>query len=330
MDKQGSRNIKLGIFTSVGLLFIVLMLYMIGSSRNLFSSNFEISAQFHNVNGLMVGNNVRLSGIDVGTIKRIEIMNDTSVRVVMVIKKSVRKFIKRNSLASVGTDGLIGSKLVNISFVSAKAPPIQSGDILSSLRPIESDEMLRTLNTTNLNLANITEDMKLITRKLNSNNSVWSILRDTVVAENLMRTVWNARIASESVANSASNLGNMMRAAQQGEGLVGVLLKDTIISGKLRQTVNNVSKAGAQLKRTSDDLKKMSENLANSEGTFNMLLVDTVFRNRIKSSINNINDGTLRFSEDMEALKHNFLFRGYFKKQAKEKKAEDDKKRKEK
>jgi phospholipid/cholesterol/gamma-HCH transport system substrate-binding protein len=124
MDNPGTRNLKLGIFTMGGLLFIVFMLYMIGSSRNMFSSNFEISARFRSVNGLMAGNNVRLSGIDVGTIRRIDFINDTSVQVVMVIEKKVRPFIKKNSLASVGTDGLIGSKLININSVSAQALPV--------------------------------------------------------------------------------------------------------------------------------------------------------------------------------------------------------------
>lgn len=318
MENQKAKNVKLGIFTIAGLLFMVFMLYMIGSSRNLFSSNFEIKARFHTVNGLMVGNNVRLSGIDVGTVKRIEIINDTSVQVIMVIEKRVRKFIKKNSLASVGTDGLIGSKLVNINFVSSMSDPIESGDMLNSLRPIEGDEMLRTLNTTNLNLANITDDMKLITGKLNSNNSLWSILKDTVVAENLKQTVLNARLASRNVANSSISLQQMITDTEQGKGLLGTLLVDTLLSNKLKVTVENVSLAGSQLKSASEEIKKLSSTLNSGEGALNMLFTDTTFREDLRSSMININKGTERFSENMEALKHNYFFRGYFKKLEKE------------
>lgn len=325
MANQKLSNVKLGAFTVAGLAFIILMLYMIGSSRNLFSSNFEVTARFHTVNGLMVGNNVRVSGIDVGTVKRIDLVDDTSVLVVMMIEKKVRKFIKKNSLATVGTDGLIGSKLVNIEFVAAPAPPIESGDMLTSLKPIEGDEMLRTLNTTNLNLARITEDMKLITRKLNSNNSLWSILKDTVVALNLKQTVLNAKIATGKIASASANLQQMIQGAQQGRGLLGTLLMDSALSKNLRVAVEDVSITGKQLKSTSEDLKRLSTKLNSTDGALNLVLADTAFRNRIKSSMNNIDRGTKKFEEDMEALKNNFLLRGYFKKLEKEKKKAEKK-----
>lgn len=321
MNNSTSRNLKLGLFTMAGMAFIVLMLYMIGSSRNMFSSNFEISARFRNVNGLMIGNNVRLSGIDVGTVKKIDFINDTSVQVVMVIEKKIRKFIKKNSLASVGTDGLIGSKLININTLDSSSPSVESGDVLNSIRPIEGDEMLRTLNTTNQNLYIITEDLKKITKKLNNNNSLWSILRDTVVAQNLKDAVMNAKLATKNISRGTLDLQQMIGSAQKGEGLLGVLLKDTTLSNKLRTTVENVNQAGGKIKAAGDELKKLSEKI-NSKGAVNMLLTDSSFREQVRGSILNINEGTKRFSEDMEALKHNFLLRGYFKKLEKEKQKE--------
>ncbi|MBS1555179.1 MAG: MCE family protein [Bacteroidetes bacterium] len=319
MANQNANNIKLGAFTLAGLTFIIITLYMIGSSRNLFSSNFEVTARFHTVNGLMVGNNVRVSGIDVGTVRRIDFIDDTSVLVVMVIEKKVRKFIKKNSIASVGTDGLIGSKLVNIELVPGAAPAIQSGDRLASQRPIEGDEMLRTLNTTNLNLAKITEDMKVITRKLNSNNSLWSILKDTVVAANLKQTVLNARNATGKIANASARLEDMLMAAQRGEGLLGSLLVDSSLAIGIKRAVEDVTVTGSQLKQASDELKALTGKLNSQDGTLHLVLADTAFRNKINQTMINVERGTKKFDEDMEALKHNFLLRGYFKKLEKEK-----------
>lgn len=319
MANQNANNIKLGAFTLAGLTFIIITLYMIGSSRNLFSSNFEVTARFHTVNGLMVGNNVRVSGIDVGTVRRIDFIDDTSVLVVMVIEKKVRKFIKKNSIASVGTDGLIGSKLVNIELVPSAAPAIQSGDRLASQRPIEGDEMLRTLNTTNLNLAKITEDMKVITRKLNSNNSLWSILKDTVVAANLKQTVLNARNATGKIANASARLEDMLMAAQRGEGLLGSLLVDSSLAIGIKRAVEDVTVTGSQLKQASDELKALTGKLNSQDGTLHLVLADTAFRNKINQTMINVERGTKKFDEDMEALKHNFLLRGYFKKLEKEK-----------
>ena len=114
MAKETSKNIRLGIFVLAGTAFLIVALYFIGNKQNLFGSTFKISAQFNNVNGLMIGNNVRFSGIDVGTVESVEIINDSMVNVVMIIEKDVQKFIRKNAVASVGTDGLMGNKLVNI------------------------------------------------------------------------------------------------------------------------------------------------------------------------------------------------------------------------
>lgn len=80
-----NRNIRLGLFIATGTVLLVAALYLIGNKQNLFGSTFKISAQFKNVNGLMSGNNVRFGGIDIGTVKSVEIISDSSVNVVMII-----------------------------------------------------------------------------------------------------------------------------------------------------------------------------------------------------------------------------------------------------
>lgn len=97
-----------------GTAFLIAVLYLIGAKRSLFSDTFKISAEFYNVNGLMSGNNVRFSGINVGTVESVNIVSDSSVLVVMLIEDKVKSYIKKNSVATVGTDGLMGNKLINI------------------------------------------------------------------------------------------------------------------------------------------------------------------------------------------------------------------------
>jgi phospholipid/cholesterol/gamma-HCH transport system substrate-binding protein len=313
-----TQNSKLGLFVIAGLSFIVLMLYLIGSSRNIFTSNFEISAAFNNVNGLMVGNNVRLSGIDVGTVRRIEMENDTSVRVVMIIEKRMRKFIRKNSIASVGTDGLMGNKLVNINFVYGESRPIQAGDILSSLKPIESDEMLRTLNTTNNNLARITNDMRLITAKLNNSKSLWSILQDTVVAENLKSVISNTNRASGNVEKSAQDLYVLMHKTTQGKGFLGNLFADSSVSEKFLATISGIENTINHLEHTSETIEQLTNQVNSSTGALTLILRDTIFRNDLRETMSNARSASERLNEDASAIRENFLFRRYFrKKQAK-------------
>ena len=181
MANETTRNIRLGIFVVTGTLILIVALYLMGSKQNLFGSTFSISANFYNVNGLMQGNNVRYAGIDVGTVESIKIINDTSVKVVMVIEKKIQPYIKKNALASIGTDGLMGNKLVNINSIKDHGKMIHEGDILEASKPIEMEEMVKTLSSTNDNMKVITYNLKNITNKINSKNSLWSLLMDTIL-----------------------------------------------------------------------------------------------------------------------------------------------------
>jgi phospholipid/cholesterol/gamma-HCH transport system substrate-binding protein len=114
MNNEMSQNIRLGLFVLVGMVLLIVGLYFIGSNRNMFSKTFTLYATFKDVNGLREGNNVRYAGIDIGTIDAIDIVNDTTIRVTMLLKQDLQKVIRKNSLTNIGTDGLMGDKLMNI------------------------------------------------------------------------------------------------------------------------------------------------------------------------------------------------------------------------
>src|SRR6187401_1001418 len=162
METGTSHNIRLGIFIVAGLLALILGLYFIGENRSMFGKTFGLYTNFHNVKGLQTGNNVRYAGIDVGTVKRIEILNDTVVRIDLEIEEKYKNVIRRNSLTSIGTDGLMGNTLLNIEPGNATAPLVNDGDELESIHPVNTDEMLRTLDFTNENIATISLNLKNI------------------------------------------------------------------------------------------------------------------------------------------------------------------------
>lgn len=320
MANELNRNLKLGIFVLAGTAFLIIMLYFIGAKKSLFSSTFKITADFYNVNGLMSGNNVRFSGINVGTVESVEIVSDSSVRVVMLIEDKVKQFIKKNSIATVGTDGLMGNKLVNINAPKNEKPgaSIEDGDKIASLRPIETDEMVRTLSTTNDNIKNITTDLKNIAHKINSRNTLWSLLMDTVVAENVKQAVVNIKMAGSNAAVVIGDLSNLTKDIKHGKGLIGTLITDTTLSTRLDHTLVKLDVAGDNMAVITGDLSKVSKNLNSTEGTLGMLIMDTMFVKDLKSAMKNIDQGAGGFNESMEALKHNILLRKYFKKKEKE------------
>src|SRR5436190_1600608 len=145
MNKEFNHNIKLGIFVVTGALLLVIGLYLIGSNKNMFGSTITLYATFNTVSGLQNGNNIRYAGIDIGTVEDIIIINDTTVRVEMSIEDKLKKVIHKNSIASVGTDGLMGNKLINIDPGTKNSPLVKDGDEIVSIQAINTDAMLRTL-----------------------------------------------------------------------------------------------------------------------------------------------------------------------------------------
>lgn len=321
MATNSLNNVKLGLFVFAGLLFMVFSLYMIGSNRNLFGSSFTIKASFYNVDGLSVGNNVRFSGIDVGTVKAIEIESDSTIAVTMLLDKSVRKYLRQNVIASIGTDGLMGNKLININSQSGAAPLLEPGTVIQSLKPIETDAMLRTLNTTNDNIEVITQNLKSITEKLNSNNSLWTLLADTVIARDLTIAVREIRYASKNTVAFTEQANYLIKEVKKGEGLAGNILTDTVIFTKLKSAVNDIERTSSSAQKLANDLEELVQHAKQGEGAAATLLYDTTLVNRLKRSMISVEEGTARFNENMEALKHNFLTRAYFRKQEKKNKA---------
>ncbi|MBS1976791.1 MAG: MCE family protein [Bacteroidetes bacterium] len=323
MKNRMIDNIKLGGFVIGGMIFLIFSLYMIGSNRNLFGSTFTIKTYFHNINGLMVGNNVRYSGIDVGTVKKIEIVNDSTVSVTMLIENDVRKFIKQNAITSVGTDGLMGNKLVNINSVPEAADPVEEGMVLKSLRPVETDEMLRTLNTTNENIAGITDDLQKITQRIKNSKGIWGLLQDTSIARNMEAFASNLNLASKKVVLASDELAILVHRVNQGNGVAGALLTDTTLTRKIKSAVAHIEDASAKTAQISRDISEVMKQMKKGQGAAGAIFTDSTTDRNLRQSITNIEQGTAKFNENMEALKHHFLFRGYFKDQ--EKQAEKDK-----
>lgn len=327
MKNKNVNNAKVGLFVIVGLAFLIFTLYMIGKNRNLLGGSFPLKAVVSNVNGLVPGNNVRYKGIDVGTVQSIGVENDTAIVVTMLIDNKMRPYIKRNAIASIGSDGLMGNKLININSQSGHAEPVESGEIIYSLKPIETDEMLRTLNTTNNNIEKITGNLYEITVKLNSSESLWSLLSDTLIASDLKRAIAQFKVAGSNTAALTATANSLVRDLEQGNGLAKTLFTDTTMSRQLTESVEEMRRASKETAFIISELHGVVAALEHGEGTAALILSDTVLRNKLFMSAENIEEGTARFSENMEALKHNFLLRRYFKKLEKEQKGNASAKR---
>lgn len=314
-NKEKEQKIRLGLFVLVGTMLFILSMYFIGNKKHLFSNTFTVSAVFNNVGGLQAGNNVRFSGIDVGTVQSIEIINDSSIKVEMIVKESVRKFIKKDAIASIGTDGLMGNKLVNISPGKPETPEVQENDMLPVLNSMDADDMMRRLENTNEHVEIITANLVHIIENVNNGKGILGkLIMDTVLSKDLEQTLQSVRILSQKTAAVSEVIERNVNQITQGKGTIGTLLTDTVLAKNIQQAVSDLATTSEHLERATKDIKAISRKVDEGEGVAGSLLNDSTLTKDLYKSIENIEKGTGAFNENMEALKHNILFRGYFRK----------------
>jgi phospholipid/cholesterol/gamma-HCH transport system substrate-binding protein len=319
MEQETSRNLRLGAFVAAGTLFLIVAFYFIGNKQNLFGSTFRVNARFYNVNGLMAGNNVRFAGIDIGTVETLEIVNDTTVLVTMVLEKKIQSYIRQNAVAAVGTDGLMGNKLININSVPVPGAPVKEGSELKTLRPLAMDEVARTLNITNTNVADISSNLSGITGRIGDKNVLWELLQDTLLAENIKISIVNLKDISVSAKHSMNHLANLSGKAVNARTSIGQLLADTLLYGKIAGIADNLEKAGDSAKHITGNLSLLISDLKQGKGTLGQAFQDTLLMYRLTSGLRSIDSGAAHFNENMIALQHTWPLKGYFKKRARKK-----------
>jgi phospholipid/cholesterol/gamma-HCH transport system substrate-binding protein len=191
-------KVRLGLFVAGGLALFVLAIFIIGKQKNLFNPVFKLTTTFYNVSGLQVGNNIRFSGIVIGTVDNIGIINDSTVRVDMLIRKEVKQFIKSDSQVAIGSEGLIGDRLLVISQGSFDAPLAREGEQLESVEPVETDAIMVSLKVTAENAEIITQELAEIMMKINSGDgTLGRLIQDTTIARNIDQTIINLKKSSK-------------------------------------------------------------------------------------------------------------------------------------
>jgi phospholipid/cholesterol/gamma-HCH transport system substrate-binding protein len=272
MQTTNSQKLRTGIFAAIGIVILMAGIFIIGKKKNLFGDTFHIYGTFNNVGGLQEGNNIRFAGINVGTVQDISIISDTLIRVDMVLQKKIRAFLKSNSFASIGSDGLMGDKLITITPGTANNVLLPSGGKILTVNPLDFEK---------------------------------SIAKLTKVAD-------NAEIISAQLAAISIQI-------HDGKGSMGRLLYSDALAKGLEGTVNNASNLTGSLASITSEIKS-------GKGSLGRLLYSDTLAKSLEGTAENarktmltVNDAAYGFSENMKALQGNFLFKGYFKKQAKEK-----------
>ena len=330
MEKTASQKINLGLFVIIGLLIFILAIYFICDKQKMFGKTNHLETVFNNVNGLQLGNSVRYSGISVGTVRGIEMVNDTTIRVDMIIDKSIFSYIKKDAIATIGSDGLVGNMIINIIPGKGNQPSVESGDEIRSFNRIRTEDMLSTLNITNKNAATLTANLLKITDKMiEGKGTMGSLLNDTLISRDLAETMRYLKLTTKSASESIIKLDQIIVSLDKKNNVLGVI-KDTAVANNLKNTIANLEKSTTEINKVVSNLNATILDIKDGKGTINYLANDPELVQKIDSTMTNINQASIKLNENMEAMRHNFLFKGYFKKQEKEKakaaKAEADNK----
>ena len=177
MQKSSGNKIRLGVFVTIGLLLLIVGIYFIGKKQQLFDSTFQISGVFKDINGLQIGNNVRFSGINVGIVEEINQISDSTVMVEMMIDEKTRKFMKKNVKAVIGSDGLMGNKIVTIIPGKKETQQLVNNDIIQTTQPISMDDILLKLKNDVPYRQQLSENLKKIAPHQAANEIAKDVLK---------------------------------------------------------------------------------------------------------------------------------------------------------
>ena len=234
MNKESGFQWKLGMFVIIGLVLFVSTIYFIGKQQNLFGSTFNLRSNFKNVSGLEIGNNVRFAGINIGTVSEIQLKTDSSVVVVFLIKDEVRKFIKTDATASIGSDGLMGDKVLTISPGVASNKIVEDNDVIASKIPIDMEDVMGSVKKSVDNAGIITAQLAQFTYNMNNGNgTLTKLMTDKEMAGSIKKSLLNLETSSNAFSSFTTKMNT-------GKGALSKLVTDEKMGRMVDSTMNNI------------------------------------------------------------------------------------------
>lgn len=329
-ETSNRRSVIVGIFIFIGLLIVIVGVLTLGGQKKAFVSAIRVTATFSDIGGVQTGNNVWYSGVKVGTVKKITFVEHNKIQVDMNIEKSSAQFIHKDVLAKVGSDGLVGNKIISLSGGSENMPGIQDGDALKVAVNISPDEIMTTLQENNKQLLVITGNLQILSKRIvDGEGTLGKLVTDESLYNNLAQTMVTFEKAAANTERLTKGLADYAANLRKEGSLTNDLITDTTVFSNLRSAVaqmkdvaGNANVVVSNLKSTTEGL---NENLNSATSPVGVLLNDPKSGEDLRQTLKNLNVSTGKLDQDLEALQHNFLLRGFFKKKAKrEEKARRD------
>lgn len=319
------RKITVGIFIFLGLAIFIVGIFTLGSQKKAFVKSFTVDVVFNDIQGVKAGNNVWFSGVKIGTIKKIQFYGTSQVQVFLNIEEEAHKYIHKDASASISSDGLIGNKIIVITGGTPKFPFVEDGDRLRVNTTLSTDDIMKTFQVNNKNLVDVTSDFKILARSLvEGKGTAGTLLTDEQVAADFKSIVVNLKNTTAAANKMATELNTFSRKLNTKGGLADKLLTDTAVFAKLQASVDELQKTASSASALTENLNKASAKLTQTDNAVGVLLNDQKTADQVKSIMKNMETSSQKLDENLEALQHNFLLRGFFRKKAKEEAAKKE------
>ena len=314
-ESPNKRAIIVGVFIFTGLVFLLAGILIVGDLRETFNRKMRLVSHFSDVGGLQRGNNVWFSGVKIGTVSSLEFSGKSQIEVSLNIAIKARQYIRKDAKVKLGTDGIIGNKILVIYGGTEQSAEVEEGDTLSVEKTFTSEEMINTLQDNNKNLLSITTDLKIISNRLAAGEgTIGKLLNDNSVYTNINNATLSLQNAAAKAQQLAGSLATFSSGLNKKGTLANELTTDTLVFNSVKASVARFRQIADTATLFISNLKKAGNNPKSSIG---VLLHDEEAGAKLKETILNLDSSSKKLDEDLEAAQHNILLRGFFRKKAK-------------
>ncbi|MFZ1290965.1 MAG: MlaD family protein [Melioribacteraceae bacterium] len=290
---------KLGLFIFLGTVLLVIAIFLVGSKESLFTDSIYVKTYFDNVEGLRTGAAVRLNGLNVGSVSDVKLMeiNQYRVEVTMRISEDVKEFIRLDSEAGIETEGIIGSKIVIITPGSKENATINNGGVILSKAPVNMSQIIAETQSIMGFMKDLTKELSEVLGKVNAGEgTIGKLVNDKELYTETVTIVKSADVALNIMVDRLEKMSGF---------IIG-------LGTNVENIVGNVDSAAI-------DLRNLISRIEKGQGALGALISDESVYDSIKTIVSNLTKTTQNakvgadaFAENMEALKHNWLFKNYF------------------
>jgi phospholipid/cholesterol/gamma-HCH transport system substrate-binding protein len=301
---NSKRVIGAGAFVAIGLLLFTVGLFMIGERRMLFESRFPVYVEFATLGQLEVGAVVRVAGADAGEVTDIHVPAGPAdkFRVKMEVREDLHPLVRTDSVATAQTEGLVGAIYVNIQTGSAAAPQLPDGGTIQSKEPFSMadllEQMSETVTTVNQTVTSISGDLE---------KTIQQISATTADAQALLADV---KPDIEAIAHNGARVSAdaqlVMQSVREGRGTIGKLINDDTLYQQVKDITTQAKTVMGNVQDVTTEARRAIADFRSDDGPAQGLLGD------MRVTVTQAREATADFADNMEALKHNFLLRGFF------------------